>query len=79
MGWAMDGTMMLNWAAVAHDQLATVKPWWPPSGTVALMDIAVGIEVAGGLSLILMTMFRAIRLGTVQEDGMGKETGHDQR
>ena len=79
LGWAMDGTMMLNWAAVAHDQLATVKPWWPPSGTVALMDIAVGIEVAGGLSLILMTMFRAIRLGTVQEDGMGKETGHDQR
>ena len=79
LGWAFDGTMMLNWATVPHEMLATVKPWWPPSGTVALMDIAVGIEVTGGLSLILITMFRAVRLEEVVEDGLGKETGHDQR
>lgn len=79
LGLAFDGTMMYNWATVPHNMLATVKPWWPPSGTVALMDIAVGIEVSGGLSLILITMFRAIRMGQVKEDGLGKETGHDQR
>ena len=38
-----------------------------------------GIEVAGGLSLLLITMFRAVRLNQVVEDGLGKETGHDQR
>lgn len=79
IGWAFDGTLMLNWATVPHNLLGVVKPWWPPSGTVALMDIAVGIEVTGGLSLILITMFHAIRLGGVLEDGKGKETGHDQR
>ncbi len=79
IGWDFSGTMMLNWATVPHDLLAAVKPWWPPSGTVALMDIAVGIEVTGGLSLILITMFRAIRMSEVQEDGKGKETGHDQQ
>ena len=70
------GLMGIGWA---YDALATVKPCWPHSGTVALMDIAVGIEVTGGLSLILITMFRAVRLEEVVEDGLGKETGHDQR
>ena len=47
----------------------------PPSGTIALMDIAVGIEVAGGLSLIVIYMFKGIRL--YETSPVGTECGHD--
>ena len=47
----------------------------PPSGTIALMDIAVGIEVAGGLSLIVLYMFKGIRL--YETSPSGTECGHD--
>ncbi|WP_024821978.1 MULTISPECIES: MnhB domain-containing protein [Aminobacterium] len=47
----------------------------PPSGTIALMDIAVGIEVTGGLSLILVYMFKGIHLFDNYE--IGEESGHD--
>lgn len=49
----------------------------PPSGTIALMDIAVGIEVTGGLTLILLYMFKGTRMFNLIE--MGGETGHDSR
>jgi len=39
------------------------------------MDIAVGIEVAGGLSLIVLSMFRGIRI--FREGLMEEELGHD--
>ena len=47
----------------------------PLSGTIALMDIAVGIEVAGGLSLIVLYMFKGIRL--YETSPSGTECGHD--
>ncbi|AER66938.1 Membrane bound hydrogenase subunit mbhF [Thermovirga lienii DSM 17291] len=44
------------------------------SGTIALMNMAVGLEVIGGLSLILYYMFKGIRL---YEESGSEETGHD--
>jgi len=44
------------------------------SGTIALMNMAVGVEVIGGLSLILYYMFKGIRL---YEESGSEETGHD--
>ncbi|MFP4482070.1 MAG: MnhB domain-containing protein [Thermovirgaceae bacterium] len=44
------------------------------SGTIALMNMAVGLEVIGGLSLIVMYMFKGIRL---YEEAGSEETGHD--
>jgi multicomponent Na+:H+ antiporter subunit B len=41
------------------------------------MDIAVGIEVTGGLTLILLYMFKGTRMFNLIE--MGGETGHDSR
>jgi len=44
------------------------------SGIIALMNMAVGVEVIGGLSLILYYMFKGIRL---YEESGSEETGHD--
>ncbi|MGC9372002.1 MAG: MnhB domain-containing protein [Thermovirgaceae bacterium] len=44
------------------------------SGTIALMNMAVGLEVIGGLSLIVVYMFKGIRL---YEEAGSEETGHD--
>jgi multicomponent Na+:H+ antiporter subunit B len=42
------------------------------TGTIALMNMAVGIEVVAGLSMILLMMFRGLH---PHEEG--KEVGHD--
>ncbi|MCF7936391.1 MAG: sodium:proton antiporter [Synergistales bacterium] len=44
------------------------------SGTIALMNIAVGLEVVGALSLIIIYMFSSIRMPL--EEGK-EEAGHD--
>ena len=47
----------------------------PEAGTIALMSIAVGFEVTGALSLIILTMFKGVRFfraGSPEE-----ELGHD--
>ncbi|HAA47630.1 MAG TPA: sodium:proton antiporter [Synergistaceae bacterium] len=44
------------------------------SGTIAVMNMAVGLEVIGGLSLIILYMFKGIRL---YDDTGREETGHD--
>lgn len=44
------------------------------SGTIALMNLAVGLEVMAGLSMILVVMFKGIRLYETQNKG---EAGHD--
>jgi len=65
-----------NFIAIPHEVVqATGHGVIPPSGTIALMDIAVGIEVAGGLSLIVLSMFRGIRI--FREGPMEEELGHD--
>ena len=48
---------------------------FPAAGTIFLMSIAVGIEVTGALSLVILTMHRGIRL--FSESPMEEELGHD--
>lgn len=66
-----------NFVAVTHETALAggAHGIIPPSGTIALMDIAVGIEVAGGLSLIVLYMFKGIRL--YETSPSGTECGHD--
>ncbi len=46
-----------------------------PQGTTAIMSIAVGIEVAGALSMVILTMFKGISF--VSNNQMEEELGHD--
>ncbi|HCL78529.1 MAG TPA: sodium:proton antiporter [Synergistaceae bacterium] len=46
-----------------------------PQGTTAIMSIAVGIEVAGALSMVILSMFKGIRL--VSDRQIEEEPGHD--
>jgi multicomponent Na+:H+ antiporter subunit B len=66
-----------NFASVTHQAALAggAHGIIPPSGTIALMDIAVGIEVTGGLSLIVIYMFKGIRL--YETSPSGTECGHD--
>lgn len=47
----------------------------PGAGTIALMSIAVGLEVTGALSLIILTMYKGIRF--FRTGSMEEELGHD--
>jgi len=47
----------------------------PGVGTVALMSAAVGLEVTGALSLIILTMHKGIRMFKVEP--LEQETGHE--
>lgn len=78
-GWDLSRTLMYNFISVPDKLVATVQPFLPPSGTVSMMNLAVGIEVTGELSILVVIMFCAIRLFQVREDGTGKETGYDRR
>ncbi len=70
------GTFFYNYLAVPHDLVAgVVHGIIPFSGTIGLMDIAVGIEVTGGLTVILLVVFRWA-MSDVASDSR-KETGYD--
>ena len=47
----------------------------PSAGTTALMSIAVGLEVSGALSMVILTMYRGIRM--FETAPMEEEIGHD--
>ncbi|MCF4113738.1 MULTISPECIES: MnhB domain-containing protein [Dethiosulfovibrio] len=71
-----EGTFFYNFLAVPHDVAKTMAHGLIPfSGTIGVMDIAVGIEVAGGLTVIILSMFRGIVLHDFADSR--KETGHD--
>jgi multicomponent Na+:H+ antiporter subunit B len=53
-----------------------LSEWLPYSGTISLMDLAVGCEVVGGLSLVIIYMYGSIRMMETGA-GMGGERGHD--
>jgi multicomponent Na+:H+ antiporter subunit B len=53
-----------------------LSDWIPWSGTIALMNVAVGCEVVGALSLVIFYMYGSIRLAETGA-GMGGERGHD--
>jgi multicomponent Na+:H+ antiporter subunit B len=55
---------------------APLSNWIPWSGTISLMNIAVGCEVVGALSLVIVYMYSSIRLVDTGA-GMGGERGHD--
>jgi multicomponent Na+:H+ antiporter subunit B len=53
-----------------------LSEWIPYSGTIALMNVAVGLEVVGALSLVVFEMYESIhKIDTGA--GMGGERGHD--
>jgi multicomponent Na+:H+ antiporter subunit B len=53
-----------------------LSAWLPYSGTISLMDAAVGLEVVGALSLVIVYMYSSIRMVETGA-GMGGERGHD--
>jgi multicomponent Na+:H+ antiporter subunit B len=76
----MSKTFFFNFLAKAGGVFGGVLPIGPnagalnTSGTIALMNLSVGIEVVGGLSMILLYMFSAAH----PQEPMGREeSGHD--
>jgi multicomponent Na+:H+ antiporter subunit B len=53
-----------------------LSEWLPYSGTISLMNVAVGFEVVGALSLVIIYMYGSIRMIDTGA-GMGGERGHD--
>jgi multicomponent Na+:H+ antiporter subunit B len=74
--WGLPNAFLYNFLALSYEVVhATGHGVIPPSGTIALMDIAVGLEVAGALSLIVFYMFKGIRL--FRDGHLEEEMGHD--
>lgn len=74
-------TLFFNFLAGQGGIFGSAVPIGPNSGvlnsagTISVMNMAVGLEVIGGLSLIILYMFKGIRLfDNAAESG---ETGHD--
>jgi multicomponent Na+:H+ antiporter subunit B len=53
-----------------------LSEWIPHCGTISLMNVAVGFEVVGALSLVIVHMYGSIRMIDTGA-GMGGERGHD--
>jgi len=53
-----------------------ISAWLPYCGTIFYNNFAVGLEVAGALSLIIFYMYRSIHMVETGA-GMGGERGHD--
>jgi len=74
-------TFFYNFLAGQGGLFGSVVPLGPNSGilnsagTISLMNMAVGLEVVSGLSLILIYMFKGIRLFEGREGR--SERGHD--
>jgi len=55
---------------------SVISEWLPYCGTISLMNVAVGFEVVGALSLVVIYMYGSIRM-VETSTGMGGERGHD--
>lgn len=53
-----------------------LSEWIPYCGTIALMNVSVGLEVVGALSLVVIYMYGSIHMMDTGA-GMGGERGHD--
>ena len=53
-----------------------LSEWIPYSGMISLMNVSVGLEVVGALSLVIVYMYGSIRMLDTGA-GMGGERGHD--
>ncbi len=77
----LSATFFYNFLAGRGGLFGAVIPIGPNSGilnsagTISVMNMAVGLEVIGGLSLILIYMFKGIRL--FDDHPGGSESGHD--
>jgi len=68
-------TFMYNSLAIPHGA-EPLSAWLPDCGTIALINVAVGFEVLGALSLIIYYMYCSVRMMDTGA-GMGGERGHD--
>lgn len=59
----------------SSDWLSSVIPFSGATGATDLMNAAVGLEAAGGLTVILLTVFR--RAAAEADEDSRKETGYD--
>lgn len=76
IGGIKHGTFMYNFLSIPHDvAVNSTHGIIPFSGNIGLMDLAVGIEVAGALTIILIVMFRWMM--TDVSENSEKETGYD--
>ncbi len=64
-----------NSLAVPQGAVA-LSDWLPLSGTISLMNVAVGLEVIGALSLVIIYMYGSIKMVDTGA-GLGGERGHD--
>lgn len=64
-----------NALAIAQGEKA-LSEWLPYCGTISLMNVSVGFEVVGALSLVVVYMYGGIRMVDTGA-GMGGERGHD--
>ncbi|GHS95985.1 cation:proton antiporter [Synergistales bacterium] len=64
-----------NSLAIAYGA-TPLSEWIPYCGTISLMNVAVGFEVVGALSIVVITMYESIHMVSTGE-GMGGERGHD--
>jgi multicomponent Na+:H+ antiporter subunit B len=53
-----------------------LSEWLPYCGTISLMNVAVGFEVVGALSLVVFYMYSSVHMVDTGA-GMGGERGHD--
>ena len=53
-----------------------LSEWIPYCGTISLMNVAVGLEVVGALSLVVYYMYESVHMMDTGA-GMGGERGHD--
>ena len=53
-----------------------LSEWLPYCGTISLMNVAVGLEVIGALSLVVFYMYGSVHMVDTGA-GMGGERGHD--
>jgi len=72
----LNNSFFYNFLAVPLGTVSSgILSIFPSSGTTALMSVAVGIEVTGALSLVILTMFKGIRLFI--QNPPEEELGHD--
>ena len=62
-----------NFIAVASPE-EVLGGWLPSCGTISLMNIAVGLEVVGALSLTVIEMYEGTH---IDDSHFGGERGHD--
>jgi len=72
--WGLPTSFFFNFFAKPFTE-SSVTAIIPGAGTIALMSIAVGFEVSGAISLIILTMYKGIRIFRTESQEL--ETGYE--